>query len=120
MQWRETYSIQGDLERQQLDAMDGSPFRPSTLKDCVHEHDSTSEDIKEFLFILSAMMLLWLCRKTQRHSLQQLLVKILSVWDFLQKTPEEEGRRGRKVGKVGRRRRKNNNKNVGRGRDRLR
>lgn len=49
----------------------------------MHEHDSTFEDIKEFLFILSAMMLLWLCRKTQRHSLQQLLVKILSVWDFL-------------------------------------
>ena len=33
----------------------------------MHEHGSTSEDIKEFLFILSAMMLLWLCRKTQRH-----------------------------------------------------
>ena len=54
----------GRLRDAAPDAMDGSPFRPSTLKGFVHEHDSTSEDTKKFLFILTAMMILWLCRKT--------------------------------------------------------
>lgn len=46
MQWRETYSTQGHLETQQPDATDGSPFRPSPLKDFVQDHSGTSEDIR--------------------------------------------------------------------------